>query len=164
MHCCTDLFNLDWWVFLRAIGGYRWLAWPQFAITPFPNIASSMQAPQSGASSATAAPAAEETPKAAVPSEAQLGLDIETVRGLSRFVRLSSVIYSHPFPLQILLVQLHRKKRVKGWIWDRKALKKKQVFKCRGAKLSQKMCSRKVFFFWEWSIHVYVFSRCNVNI
>ena len=83
MHCCTDFFNLDWWVFLRAIGGYRWLAWPQFAITPFPNIASSMQAPQSGASSATAAPAAEETPKAAVPSEAQSsGLDID--RDLSR--------------------------------------------------------------------------------
>ena len=37
----------------------------------FPNIASSMQAPQSGASSAT--------PKAAVPSEAQSsGLDIDT--------------------------------------------------------------------------------------
>jgi len=32
-----------------------------------------MKAPESGASSATAAPAAEETPKAAVPSEASLG-------------------------------------------------------------------------------------------
>ena len=70
---------------------------------PFLVFASNMKAPQSGASSATAAPA-EETPKAAVPSEA---LDIETVLVLSRFVRLSSVIYSHPFPLQILLVQLH---------------------------------------------------------
>ena len=34
-------------------------------------LASNMKAPESGASSATAAPAAEETPKAAVPSEAQ---------------------------------------------------------------------------------------------
>eukprot|EP00435_Cladocopium_sp_Y103_P055790 s1634_g18.t1 len=42
-------------------------------------MASSMKAAESGASSATAAPAAEETPKAAVPSEAQsLGPDIET--------------------------------------------------------------------------------------
>jgi hypothetical protein len=37
------------------------------------HIASDMKAPESGASSATAAPS-EETPKAAVPSEAQLGL------------------------------------------------------------------------------------------
>ena len=35
------------------------------------HIASGMKAPASGASLATAAPAAEETPKAAVPSEAQ---------------------------------------------------------------------------------------------
>jgi len=88
--------------------------WRGMRSPPFLVFASNMKAPQSGASSATAAPAAEETPKAAVPSEAQLGPDIETVLGLSRFVRLSSVIYSHPFPLQILLVQLHRKKRVKG--------------------------------------------------
>ena len=43
-----------------------------------------MKASESGASSATAAPS-EETPKAAVPSEAQLSLDIEIILR-SRFV------------------------------------------------------------------------------
>ena len=42
----------------------------QISCTHALHIASSMKAPESGASSATAAPAAEETPKAAVPPEA----------------------------------------------------------------------------------------------
>ena len=43
------------------------------------HIASGMKAPASGASFATLAPAAEETPKAAVPSEAQSwSLEIES--------------------------------------------------------------------------------------
>ena len=57
------------------------------------HIASDMKAPESGASSATAAPAAE-TPKAAVP-------DIEIILR-SRFVvtvMLSWFILSRPFPL-----------------------------------------------------------------
>ena len=64
--------------------------------------ASNMKAPESGASSATAAPAMEKTPKAAVPSEAQsLNPDIEIILR-SRFVvtvMLSWFILSHPFPL-----------------------------------------------------------------
>jgi len=38
-----------------------------------------MQAPESSAKAATAAPALQESPKVAVPSEAQLGPDIDTV-------------------------------------------------------------------------------------
>ena len=64
--------------------------------------ASNMKASESGASSATAAPAMEETPKAAVPSEAQsLNPDIGIILR-SRFVvtvMLSWFILSHPFPL-----------------------------------------------------------------
>ena len=45
-----------------------------------------MKAPASGASLATAAPAAEETPKAAVPSEAQSsGLDMDRDLSLRSF-------------------------------------------------------------------------------
>ena len=57
--------SLDLRAFCCAIGGCQWLVRPQFAITPFPNIASSMKAP-SGESSEREASTAEESPKAAV--------------------------------------------------------------------------------------------------
>ena len=49
------------------------LLWYQWAALPIPTVlVSNMKTPESGAKVATAAPAAEETPKAALPSVAQI--------------------------------------------------------------------------------------------